>query len=274
MTKFEAGKKYSFEWYCEDGGTSRLTIVSRTEKTVVISYKGEQKRKKIYVDSNGEYIMPTGSYSMAPICRAENICETEIETENTQEEKTQTENTQEENTITEITKFEAGKTYSVYGDCKGNGTSTLTIVARRGNTVVIDYNYEQKQRKIYVDNNGEYIMPEGRYSMAPICYAEDILETENTQEENTTIEETMPVEQIIEAVKTETYTNALHILDAYSIPQLKKIAVKVQQEHCFEDDYINMNYTTTIAKSEIQLKLWLKIWIMDEIRDIKLFRPN
>ena len=90
MAKFEAGKEYSFNWYCEDGGTSRLTIVSRTEKTVVISYKGEQKRKKIYVDSNGEYIMPTGSYSMAPICRAENICETEIETENTQEEKTMT----------------------------------------------------------------------------------------------------------------------------------------------------------------------------------------
>ena len=60
MAKFEAGKEYSFNWYCEDGGTSRLTIVSRTEKTVVISYKGEQKRKKIYVDSNGEYIMPTG----------------------------------------------------------------------------------------------------------------------------------------------------------------------------------------------------------------------
>ena len=265
MTKFEAGKKYSFEWYCEDSKTSTLTVISRTAKMVVINYNGEQKRKKIYTDANGEYIMPTGSYSMAPICRAEDV----KETENTQEE-----NTQEENTMTEVTKFEAGKTYSVYGDYKGNGTSTLTIVARRGNTVVIDYNYEQKQRKIYVDNNGEYIMPEGRYSMAPICYAEDILETENTQEENTTIEETMPVEQIIEAVKTETYTNALHILDAYSIPQLKKIAVKVQQEHCFEDDYINMNYTTTIAKSEIQLKLWLKIWIMDEIRDIKLFRPN
>ena len=73
MTKFEAGRTYGFEWHYGEGGGSYFSIVSRTEKIVVIDYQGEQKRRKIYTDKDGEYIMPTGSYPYAPIGHSENV---------------------------------------------------------------------------------------------------------------------------------------------------------------------------------------------------------
>jgi len=44
-------------------------IVKRTAKTVTFRRDGQERRAKIYTDSNGEYIIPE-RYSMAPVFRA------------------------------------------------------------------------------------------------------------------------------------------------------------------------------------------------------------
>ena len=85
MTKFEVGKTYSFERFCSEDGTLTFSVILRTEKTVVIDYLGEQNRRKIHTDRDGEYILPIGSYPYAPIGHSKNeepeeVAMTELET--------------------------------------------------------------------------------------------------------------------------------------------------------------------------------------------------
>jgi len=72
IKKFEVGKEYSCRSICDSNCIFRYTIVSRTDKTVVISSNdGDGKqRKKIFITDGIEWIYPSGFYSMCPIIRA------------------------------------------------------------------------------------------------------------------------------------------------------------------------------------------------------------
>lgn len=68
MAKFEVGKRYYSRSACDYDCVFEVEIVSRTEKSVVV--KGDaNKRCKINIDNDGEYIVPE-HYSMAPVYRA------------------------------------------------------------------------------------------------------------------------------------------------------------------------------------------------------------
>ena len=70
-TKFEAGLNVSTRSTCNYNCIYKGVVISRTEKTVTIKTSMEGvKRCKIYTDTDGEYIMPFGKYSMAPSFRA------------------------------------------------------------------------------------------------------------------------------------------------------------------------------------------------------------
>lgn len=45
-------------------------ILSRTEKSCIVLFDNQIKRVKIY-NNNGEFIMPAGKFSMAPVFNAE-----------------------------------------------------------------------------------------------------------------------------------------------------------------------------------------------------------
>ena len=69
---FKEGEKVATRSICNHDSIFRGEVIKRTPKMVTISmYDGrEMKRCKIYEDDEGEYIFPTGQYSMAPIFRA------------------------------------------------------------------------------------------------------------------------------------------------------------------------------------------------------------
>lgn len=69
---FKVGEKVATRAICNHDTIFRGEVVKRTTKTVTISmYDGrEVKRCKVHEDSQGEFIYPTGRYSMAPIFRA------------------------------------------------------------------------------------------------------------------------------------------------------------------------------------------------------------
>lgn len=69
MTTFEVGKKYYDTSACDHNCVFVVEIVKRTAKTVTFRRDGQERRAKIYTDSNGEYIIPE-RYSMAPVFRA------------------------------------------------------------------------------------------------------------------------------------------------------------------------------------------------------------
>lgn len=69
MTTFEVGKKYYDTSACDHNCVFVVEIVKRTAKTVAFRRDGQERRAKIYTDSNGEYIIPE-RYSMAPVFRA------------------------------------------------------------------------------------------------------------------------------------------------------------------------------------------------------------
>lgn len=73
---------------------------------------------------------------------------------------------------THTTKFIAGNTYS----CRSMGdydcVFTFDILSRTAKTVTFTYYNETKRAKINTNSDGqEYILPLGRYSMAPVLYA-------------------------------------------------------------------------------------------------------
>lgn len=69
MAIFEVGKKYYATSACDHNCVFVVEIVKRTAKTVTFRRNGQERRAKIYTDSNGEYIVPE-RYSMAPVFRA------------------------------------------------------------------------------------------------------------------------------------------------------------------------------------------------------------
>ena len=71
-TKFEANTKYFYSFICDSNSYVEIKVLKRTAKTVTIEDKYDGvSRRKISVDDEGvEFISPTGTYSMSPICRA------------------------------------------------------------------------------------------------------------------------------------------------------------------------------------------------------------
>lgn len=89
MKKFEVGKKYGCRSICNNDCIFEFEIIKRTEKTVVIKDTfGKEKRCKIHIENDEEYIYPQGKYSMCPILKGsevmeetQNIVKREIETQ-------------------------------------------------------------------------------------------------------------------------------------------------------------------------------------------------
>ena len=69
---FEVGKKYWYKFIGDSDLRVEITIVERTEKTIVIKddFESKNKRLKIQSDGNSEYILPLGKFSFAPKCMA------------------------------------------------------------------------------------------------------------------------------------------------------------------------------------------------------------
>lgn len=70
VTKFEVGKTYYTRSACDHNCIFKITVLKRTEKTVVVMRDGKESRCKISVMDNEETIKPWGVYSMCPIIRA------------------------------------------------------------------------------------------------------------------------------------------------------------------------------------------------------------
>ena len=80
MIKFEVGKAYTMRFICDSDSMCQLKVVGRTEKTVTLEkvpgYSQTTFRVKVSpVFGDVEFIMPMGSYSMAPILKAERVVE-------------------------------------------------------------------------------------------------------------------------------------------------------------------------------------------------------
>lgn len=73
---FEVGKSYSMRSVCNHDCVWTYKVINRTACTVTLkSTRGEQLtcriNKKLTAWSNTETVLPLGSYSMAPMLRAE-----------------------------------------------------------------------------------------------------------------------------------------------------------------------------------------------------------
>lgn len=76
MEKFIIGKSYSCRSIGDHDCVFEYTVLSRTDKTVTISgdcIERKPRRRKIYTDQNGEYILPLGDYSFAPVLRSDRV---------------------------------------------------------------------------------------------------------------------------------------------------------------------------------------------------------
>jgi len=71
MKTFTPGKTYTTRSACDYECVFNVKIISRTARTVKAEVRGEVKTCKIYIFEGVESIKPFGSYSMAPIFRAE-----------------------------------------------------------------------------------------------------------------------------------------------------------------------------------------------------------
>ena len=76
--KFIVGQEYFYRHICDSELFSRMTIVSRTEKTAMVlkEYEKEPRRYKIHAWDGAEVIR-AGNYSMAGSWRANNVVKTE-----------------------------------------------------------------------------------------------------------------------------------------------------------------------------------------------------
>lgn len=76
VKKFEIGKQYSMRSVCDHDCIWTYTVIARTACTVTLkSTRGEQMicriSKKLTSYANAETVLPLGSFSMAPMLRAE-----------------------------------------------------------------------------------------------------------------------------------------------------------------------------------------------------------
>jgi hypothetical protein len=69
METFKAGKTYETRSICDHDCIIRVTIASRTAKTVKTA-DGKTFRVAVWNDESCEYIKPWGSYSMSPMLKA------------------------------------------------------------------------------------------------------------------------------------------------------------------------------------------------------------
>lgn len=70
MAKFETGKTYFTRSVCDHDCVIRVTVASRTAKTIKTS---EGKTLRIAEWQGVEQVKPWGSYSMAPIVSADRL---------------------------------------------------------------------------------------------------------------------------------------------------------------------------------------------------------
>lgn len=68
MTKFESGKTYTSRSVCDHTCIIRVTVAKRTAKTITTD-SGKVLRVSEY--DGAEFVRPWGTYSMAPIVRAQ-----------------------------------------------------------------------------------------------------------------------------------------------------------------------------------------------------------
>lgn len=71
MSKFQVGKTYFTRSACDHNCIFRVTVLRRTEKTIIANCDGEQKTLRISLYGSVEQVMPKGRYSMAPIVGAD-----------------------------------------------------------------------------------------------------------------------------------------------------------------------------------------------------------
>ena len=72
MIRFEAGKTYYTRSICDADCIVRVTVSSRTAKTIKTS-GGKTLRIGVWHDESTEYVKPHGSYSMAPMVCASKV---------------------------------------------------------------------------------------------------------------------------------------------------------------------------------------------------------
>lgn len=72
MAKFEIGKTYQTRSFCDYDRIIRISIISRTEKTVTFKYYNQIKRKKISI-WDGVECFSDGNYFMANETEANNV---------------------------------------------------------------------------------------------------------------------------------------------------------------------------------------------------------
>jgi hypothetical protein len=69
-TQFEIGTVYQARSACDYQCVFEYEVVGRSAKFITIAHGGDTKRVGIKSGPNGEWAMPSGSYSMAPVIYA------------------------------------------------------------------------------------------------------------------------------------------------------------------------------------------------------------
>jgi len=72
--------------------------------------------------------------------------------------------------------FEAGKTYSTRSIGDSNCAVTLSVISRTAKTIKAQTVFGIKTLRISTYGNAEQVSPWGRYSMAPIIDATDLVQ--------------------------------------------------------------------------------------------------
>lgn len=75
----------------------------------------------------------------------------------------------------EAKKFKIGKKYFMRSACDYDCIWTFKVVKRTKCTITIVSDNEQLTRRVSVFNGGEYCNPFGRYSMAPVLTAQNMV---------------------------------------------------------------------------------------------------
>lgn len=73
MQTFQTGRTYQTRSVCDHDCIIKATITKRTNKTVTALVHGESKTFRLAVYDDCEFFKPWGSYSMAPILRADKL---------------------------------------------------------------------------------------------------------------------------------------------------------------------------------------------------------
>jgi hypothetical protein len=71
MTKtFQIGLTYTDTAACDHGVVYSFTVVSRTEKSIVVEHRGEKTRRSVKMDNGVEFCFPMGKFSLCPVITA------------------------------------------------------------------------------------------------------------------------------------------------------------------------------------------------------------